>query len=170
MDTAQHAKEIRTALKAKGITSRHVSVRTDRYSMGSTLRVTIKDATVSKETVEAIASGHESVRRDEYGEIMNGGNRYVDVSYEYGALNVVREALGTETADVCDRVKNVESAGTILPITASFGISHGASDRFQIWENDVGSCVGASLWTAEEVTDRLAFLVAAKGYAAELLS
>lgn len=76
------AASIRQALKAKHITARQVSVRADQYSMGSTIHVRIKDSTVRKAVVEEIANAHEIVHRDSSsGEILCGGNRFVDVGY-----------------------------------------------------------------------------------------
>jgi hypothetical protein len=79
VDCAEAARRIRTALKAKGWSCRKVSVRIDRFSMGSAIVVRILDATIPKAMVEAVANEFESVRRDAFGEILGGGNRYVDV-------------------------------------------------------------------------------------------
>src|SRR3990172_7924212 len=84
--TVERAAEIRKQLKAKGWTSRQVSVKSDLYSMGSTIRVVIKDAGVPLSVVEAIADAHERIDRDQYGEILSGGNRFVDVKYSSEAL------------------------------------------------------------------------------------
>jgi len=100
---AEAAKEIRTALKkAKGITSRQVSVRSESYSMGSSIRLTIKDPSISKEWVEEIAKEQQSISRCEYsGDILSGGNRFVFVDYSREAeealaaphLEAVRKAF-----------------------------------------------------------------------------
>jgi len=80
--TKEAAQVIRSELKAAGIAARSVSVRIDCYSMGSSIKVTIKDPTVSKSKVEAIANRQSRVRRDDLtGEILCGGNRFVDVEY-----------------------------------------------------------------------------------------
>lgn len=96
---AAAANRIRTELKALfGWTSRDVSVRADSYSMGSTIRVTIKTARVIAAEVERIANSEEDVRRDHTGEILCGGNRFVDVSYSdelMAALAVPESVLPT---------------------------------------------------------------------------
>jgi len=81
------ADHLRAALKRAGFTSKQVTVRRDAYSMGSTLYVTIRDLSIPKSKIEEIAGAFEIVRRCERsGEILSGGNRYLDVSYEDNAL------------------------------------------------------------------------------------
>lgn len=86
--TVEHAALIRRTLKAKyGITSKQVSVRSDCYSMGSSIQITIKDPTIRKADVEAVARSHERVDYDAAsGEILSGGNRFVDVTYSGEAI------------------------------------------------------------------------------------
>ena len=170
MDTADHAKAIRTALKGQKITGRQVSVRTDRYSMGSSIRITIKDAAVSKDAVEAIAAEHEDVRRDEHGEILNGGNRFVFVDYDYDALVPVRDAIRDDVIDICIRVTTIER-DSIVPVTGNIGVSFDTwGDRFKVWTLGDGNCIGSGLYNADEVIDRIARRIATVGDAAELLA
>lgn len=76
---ARPADRLRAALKQAGYNARRVSVRHDH----STLRVTIRDASVSLAKVREIAGAFESVRRCEAtGEILLGGNCYVDTEYD----------------------------------------------------------------------------------------
>lgn len=84
--TTDHAAQLRAALKARGWTGRDVSVRADSYSMGSSIRVVIKNPAVPLAAVQALAQAHERVDRDQWGEILSGGNRFVDVSYSPEAL------------------------------------------------------------------------------------
>lgn len=87
-DVAQAAARIRKALKAElGLTSRQVSVRSERYSMGSSIDVYIKEPLVSKEKVQEIADRERKVRYCEAsGEVLSGGNRFVDVQYSLDHL------------------------------------------------------------------------------------
>jgi len=109
--TTDRAAIIRAALKAKGWNARKVSVRADYYSMGSSLHVTIKDADVPLAVVEAIANEHESIDRDQFGDILSGGNRFVHVRYSSEAnavltaryLPVVAAAAAEVDASVDDR-------------------------------------------------------------------
>ncbi len=75
---ATPAQILRAALKTAGFNSRRVTVRQDL----STLRVTVRDAGVSLSTVKAIADRFRSVRHcHATGEILCGGNTFVDVDY-----------------------------------------------------------------------------------------
>jgi len=77
------AATIRAELKGEGWTSRDVSVRVERYSMGATVHVVVRRLwRVDVVKVRAIAERLESVRRDASGEILGGGNVYVDVRVE----------------------------------------------------------------------------------------
>ena len=87
---ARPADRLRAALKAAGFNARRVSVRHHH----STLRVTIRDASVSLTQVEAIASPFESVRRCEAtGEILLGGNCYVDCWYDPDLVKPLKAEL-----------------------------------------------------------------------------
>lgn len=96
--TAEVAKELRLALKTElGLGPREVSVRTDNYSLGSSIDVTIKVPGILKDKVEEIAKRFARIQYDHAtGEILCGGNRNVHVEYahrlsldlqaKYGAL------------------------------------------------------------------------------------
>jgi hypothetical protein len=79
---AETAKTIRAALKAKfpGV---KFSVRSQSYSMGSSVHVRWSDGPTEKQ-VEKIACAHEKIDRDGYGEILSGGNRFVQCNREIG--------------------------------------------------------------------------------------
>lgn len=82
--TTERAAEIRKELKAKGWNTRQVSVRTHLYSMGSSIYVTIKNPAIPLNEVKAIANAHERIDRDQFGDILSGGNRFVFVKYDNG--------------------------------------------------------------------------------------
>lgn len=90
---AESAKVIRVALKAKGWGPRHVSVTCDNYSMGSSVHVRIKDASVPLAVVSRIATAEQSIHRDGNGEILGGSNRYVDVTYDWELEKAARAVL-----------------------------------------------------------------------------
>lgn len=90
---ASKAAEIRKALKAIGYTNKHVSVRSEQFSMGSAIRVKILRDGVSLADVERIAHQAEKVSRCEMtGEILSGGNRYVTVDVSKSAFGVYERA------------------------------------------------------------------------------
>lgn len=92
--TTDAAAAIRSELKTLGITSRQVSVRTDSYSLGSSIDIRIKDASVPLSVVREVAERFEEVRRCEVtGEILSGGNRFVDVAYTSEVLDAVGAPL-----------------------------------------------------------------------------
>jgi hypothetical protein len=94
MTTTERAAEIRKALKAQGITSRDVSVRSDYFSMGSSIDVSIKNPRVALGPVKQIAEAHESISRCSVsGEILSGGNRYVHVAYAPTAIQALTAPL-----------------------------------------------------------------------------
>ena len=79
--TTDRAAELRAEYKQLGWNSRMISVRSDHFSMGSAIRVELKDARVNAAKAEALANGAEEIRRDGYGEILSGGNLYVSIHY-----------------------------------------------------------------------------------------
>lgn len=81
MDTTDRATDIRAKLKTYGYTSRDVSVKSDYYSMGSSIRIKIKNPKVPSALVKLVAEAHEDISRDQFGDILSGGNRFVFVSY-----------------------------------------------------------------------------------------
>lgn len=98
--TVDAAAQIRAALKAKGWSSRVVSVRAESFSMGSAIRVEVRSADVPIQVVEAIAKEHEDISRCEItGDILSGGNRYITVSYSSEA----REALSARFIEPVER-------------------------------------------------------------------
>jgi hypothetical protein len=90
---AESARLIRSELKARhGWTSRQVSVKSDSYSMGSSIDIKIKVPGISIAAVEEVANGQERIHRCEHtGEILSGGNRYVSVSLDWELIK--REAV-----------------------------------------------------------------------------
>lgn len=89
---AQDAATVRAELKRLGFNSRSVSVRSESYSMGSSVNVEVKDPRlplwIADRIVRATA---EHIRYDEMnGEILSGGNRFAHARHSDGC----REILG----------------------------------------------------------------------------
>lgn len=94
---AQQAKDLRQQLKAVFPLCKF-RVRSSNYSMGSSIRVSWIDGPTVAE-VDAIASGYESIRRDEgSGEILSGGNRYVHCERRF-SIAVFEAAVMTVCRD-----------------------------------------------------------------------
>ena len=112
MNTNERAKAIRKELRAKlGATSRDISVRSDKYSMGATIYVKIKSADYSLEAVKEIAESHASIRRDSFGEILKGGNVYVSVDYAADAIAPLVDELQEKLVSVYRSGETVEIKG-----------------------------------------------------------
>ena len=139
---AEAAKRIRQELKARGWSSRQVSVRAANYSMGSSIRVEVRDADISLPTVRAIAKGSEQIRRCEIsGDILSGGNRYVNTSYSTGARD---ELAGRWVENVRSAVESIEPDSNVLERVSDtpFLVGRPDEDRISLWDNDkhIGEC------------------------------
>jgi hypothetical protein len=87
---ANPADNLRAALKKAGYNARRVTVR-QRHC---TLYVTIRDASASLTKVKAIAHQFESVSRDHAtGEILLGGNTFVQVEYTDALVDPVKATI-----------------------------------------------------------------------------
>lgn len=101
------AAKIRDALKSAGFNARAVSVRVGGCSTSESVHVTIRRADVSKAAVEEVALKFAEVSRDHAtGEILCGGNTYVDVEYARAVINAmaapyVAAILGLHAGDSC---------------------------------------------------------------------
>lgn len=136
----EHAAEIRQTLKSRhGWSSRQVSVRAEYFSMGSAIRVEIRDAAIPLPTVKAIAECAESIRRDGLGEILSGGNRYVTVRYS----DPVMKILGRRYADAVERAVAALPAGDdrrLEPIEGTpFLVGRPQPGRLTLWDMDAGA-------------------------------
>ena len=124
----EDSKRIRAELKARGITSRQVSVRAESYSMGSSINVTVKDPDVNLNLVKEIAETAERIQRCEYsGEILSGGNRFVHASYSSEALEVlagrVRPAVEAAIAKLFATEMAERVCRNAIQILGSYGYS-----------------------------------------------
>ena len=155
--TTERSAQIRAALKAQGWTSRDVSVRSQYYSMGSSIHVRINNADVPLAAVETIANAHERIDRDGFGEILSGGNRFVHVAYSTAA----HAALAARYADVvgaaATELDATPDTNRLIPIGATgFLIGRGYNGYgYSLWGH------GAHIQAAESV-DYLAAILAVR--------
>lgn len=97
------ADRIRADLKRAGIAHKAVSVRMPHHG---SVHVTIRDASVSISLVKGIAKREECVRRDEYtGEILCGGNTFVDVEYDEDVIVGLVQAIGWRLANAKEGIE-----------------------------------------------------------------
>lgn len=135
--TTERAAMIRAELKAKHKWSgRDVSVKADHFSMGSAIRISIKNPAVPLQAVKDIALEHESISRDDSGEILSGGNRYVDIGYSSEA----REALAAQHLPAVQAAAEKLQAepGYLFPVEGSGFLlgagHHGLGYGFALWQ------------------------------------
>jgi len=119
-------------LKAAGYKPRQVSIRLGSGGGSTKVNLVVRDPQVVYSVVEAIAQKHRHVDRDaKTGEILSGGNTYVDIALSdtvYNAwtiqyLPAVNKALTELTA---------ETYG--VPIDKRFTLFRDGPDRFKVWD------------------------------------
>lgn len=76
------ADKARAILAAAGYKRTQVSVKYNGY----TVKVTIRDARVKLAKIRDLVAGLEKISRDESGEILCGGNTFLDIDYTQEAL------------------------------------------------------------------------------------
>lgn len=92
---AEDAARVRALYKKRGWGRNEISVRAQSYSMGSSLHVRIKSPSVDFAEAERIARSAESIDRDQFGEILSGGNRFVEIGYTRECEQIIaRRVLG----------------------------------------------------------------------------
>lgn len=118
-DTKSDAAAIRKELKAAGYNSRRVSVRTDYYSMGSSIYATIRDSGVDAVKVTEIVEriGEHISRCEITNDILGGGNTYTHVSYHEDVraeLSTRHEDAVQSAIDKLDAAKDVPGSRNYL--------------------------------------------------------
>ena len=84
MTDRERVSAIRQALKEKGYTSRRVGVSYHIAGLSAVIRVTIKEPNIDKGEIENLVKGFSEIDIDERtGEILEGGNTFVSVHYDY---------------------------------------------------------------------------------------
>lgn len=135
-------KEIRQELKNKlGYNARQVSVRMMHYTK---IIFTIRDASIKRSEIEDFANDYESIRYDEMtGEILCGGNTYVDVCYSEDC----KKEMSDKYIEAVEKAVNQIEDNCIIDIEGtnlSIGNDPRYSGGFAIWEYDedgIGTCI-----------------------------
>lgn len=104
--TQTPAQQLKAAIKAAGIPTKHISVTTSYPGYEKVITVTIKDTNINIDDVEKIARPFEIIDYDERcQEILQGGNTFVDVRYDYAAeddaINAIYNNLAIYAARQC---------------------------------------------------------------------
>lgn len=138
--TKEAAARIRAMLKEKkGWNAKDVTIRTEYFSMGSSIHATIRNARVPGHELERILESGERIHRCEYsGEILGGGNRYVHLHYTEEVQEILArrhiDALQTALGRLDDREEN-----ELEPIAGTDPMAYLG------WENGKG--FGVRVWT-----------------------
>ena len=133
--TTEEAREIRAAYKRRGWSSRMISVRTEYYSMGSAIQVTIKSPEVDETEAERIAKGAERISRCQItGEILSGGNTYVSVDHSEGCREILARRFVEPLTDALAVLRANGDRGRLESIAgagdACVGLENG---RARLW-------------------------------------
>ena len=84
MTDRERVETIRRNLKEKGYNSRRVGVTYQIAGYSAIIRVTIKESGIDKSEIENIVKRFNEIDRDERtGEILEGGNTFISVNYDY---------------------------------------------------------------------------------------
>lgn len=115
MSTKERAAQMRKEFKANGWNARKIGVRTEYFSMGSAIHVTVRDASVDCNKAKEIAGGFERIDRCEIsGEILSGGNCYL----HFGLADKVKETLTAPILPAVEaaleEVKGLDETSTAL--------------------------------------------------------
>lgn len=105
-----NSKELKQYLKENGIETKNVSIRHSYFGYSDGFDVTIKDISIGRKEVEHLLKKYESIDRDEMtGEILAGGNTYVNVDYDYDAINEKLEEYNAKIMGYIEDELNRES-------------------------------------------------------------
>jgi len=137
---AESAATIRAAFKAKGWGQKHVSVRCENYAGGSSVHVEIKSPEVDEFEAEEIARGEESISRCEItGEILSGGNRFVDVKHSSECREILARRHNDALWTAIGRLWAAGDASLLESVTdhVQVGFSHGPGSRnsLRLWDD-----------------------------------
>lgn len=92
--TQTTAQKIKTAIKAAGIPTKNISVKTSYPGYEEVITITVKDVSIDLEDVKKIARPFESIDYDERcQEVLQGGNTFVRVRYDYAAEDEAIKAI-----------------------------------------------------------------------------
>lgn len=109
------SKGIQNDLKAAGVKKSAYSIRVKNAGYSTSITIELKDLSIRIEKVEKIANKRESIRYDEYcQEILEGGNTFVNVRYDYDALNAARAPFMEKAKELTNNPPAKYSGVTIM--------------------------------------------------------
>lgn len=109
------SKAIQNDLKAAGVPRAAYSIRVKNAGYSTSITIEVKDLSIRLEKVEKIANRRESIRYDEYcQEILEGGNTFVSVRYDYDALDAARAPFMEKAKELTNSPPAKYSGVTIM--------------------------------------------------------
>lgn len=92
--TQTTGQKVKAAIKAAGIPTKAISVKTSYPGYEEVITITVKDVSIDLEDVKKIARPFESIDYDERcQEVLQGGNTFVRVRYDYAAEKEATDAI-----------------------------------------------------------------------------
>ena len=85
------SRAIQNDLKAAGVKKSAYSIRVQDCGYSVSVRIKIKDLAILPDDVKCIALHYQEYERDVSGEILQGGNTYVFVDYDFETLQAAQE-------------------------------------------------------------------------------
>ena len=99
-----NSKEIKKYLKENGIDTKNISVKGSTCGYSESYEITIKDININIEKVRELLKTFESYETDERtGEILEGGNTYIFVNYDYNTLKLANEKYNDIVLDIINK-------------------------------------------------------------------
>lgn len=90
---------IKNQLKETGYNIKDFSVSVKDCGYSTSIKVTIKSPYINRKEIETLLSKHQSIDKDiANGEILEGGNTYIFVEYQYGIFETVAYKEWSATA------------------------------------------------------------------------
>jgi len=137
MTRTEKAAQLRKELKAHGWTSRDISVRARSCTYSSAIDVVVKRADIDMGKVRELAMEYESISRCEYsGEILSGGNTYVEVRRAYELAESMADAIQPACAKALENasielntVVEVDGTGFTLSVSRH-------NNRITVWDKN----------------------------------
>jgi len=113
MNLKEKVKKIKEELKKLGYTNRKISVRSSSCS----IKCIIKDLTININDIKEITKKYENIYRDPNGEILSGGNTFINVSYDFYIYESAKKEKIKEAREILDKIhenKNIKDDGIYI--------------------------------------------------------
>jgi hypothetical protein len=163
---AEDAATIRKRIKSElGYGPKLVSVRCSNYSMGSSVKVTIRAGGLDCAKIRSIALLAEHIDRCPYsGDILSGGNRYVECGLDWQLVDALADKLKPEIENALDVLE--PGVGFILqdsryPGTGAevWACTSSGKPRVAPWPNDPNGLTSREVYDAGGAAQLAAHLI-----------